>query len=260
MQSMKIHGIVVGWIALGAQQHLTVLGWTTTPVVGKKNVCLAPKMTRSSMQDEDIESSIVVSNQEVTATVASSMMMDRRAALAGSVSSALLLLVPSSVALAQPQEFANVGTQAPPPAGEEDRPFVTLANGVKVKDFKEGIGTETVNGGSRVFIKCTGRLLNLNGVVFYSTKNNNPDGFGPEPLVFTLGKGEALPGLESGLMGMKKDGIRRIIVPADLAYSKYPQLEPKPMSPLDQRALDSVVNNPRRDATILFDVQVERIK
>jgi hypothetical protein len=32
------------------------------------------------------------------------------------------------------------------------------------------------------------------------------------------------------------------------------------MSPLDQRALDSVVNNPRRDATILFDVQVERIK
>jgi FKBP-type peptidyl-prolyl cis-trans isomerase FkpA len=248
MQIMKIHGIVLGWIVLGAQQHLTVLGWTT-PVVGKKNAGL-PRMTRSSIPDE---SSIVT--KEVTVVP---MIMDRRAALMGAVISALL--VPSSAALAQPQEFANVGTQAPPPAGEEDRPFVTLANGVKVKDFKEGIGTETVNGGSRVFIKCTGRLLNLNGVIFYSTKNNNPDGFGPEPLVFTLGKGEALPGLESGLMGMKKDGIRRIIVPAELAYSKYPQLEPKPMSALDQRALDSVVNNPRRDATILFDVQVERIK
>eukprot|EP00978_Attheya_sp_CCMP212_P004829 scaffold10626_cov53-Attheya_sp.AAC.3 len=145
---MKIHGIVLGWIVLGAQQHLTVLGWTTPVVVGKKNAGL-PRMTRSSIPDE---SSIVA--KEVTVA---HMIMDRRAALMGSVISALL--VPSSAALAQPQEFASVGTQAPPPAGEEDRPFVSLANGVKVKDFKEGIGTETVNGGSRVFIKCTGRWI-----------------------------------------------------------------------------------------------------
>ena len=59
---------------------------------------------------------------------------------------------------------------------------------------------------------------------------------------------------------MKKGGIRRIIVPADLAYSKFPNLEPQPTSVLDQRALDSVVKNPRRDATILFDVSVERVK
>lgn len=59
---------------------------------------------------------------------------------------------------------------------------------------------------------------------------------------------------------MKKGGIRRIIVPADLAYSKYPDLEPKPLNSIDQRALYSVVKNPRRDATILFDVQVERFK
>jgi hypothetical protein len=59
---------------------------------------------------------------------------------------------------------------------------------------------------------------------------------------------------------MKKNGIRRIIVPAGLAYSKYPDLMPQPMNIEEQRALDSVVKNPRRDATILFDVQVERIK
>ena len=52
----------------------------------------------------------------------------------------------------------------------------------------------------------------------------------------------------------------RIIIPADLAYSKFPDLEPKPMTANDQRALDSVVKNPRRDATILFDVSVERFK
>lgn len=161
----------------------------------------------------------------------------------------------------KPQEFINVGTQAPPPnPAAEDSPFVTLANGVKTKEFKVGSGTESVLPGSRVDVQCSGRLLNLNGVIFYNTKNNNPDGLGAIPLRVVLGKGQAVPGLESGIVGMKKGGIRRIIVPAELAYSKYPTLEPVPMNGNDQRALDSVVKNPRRDATILFDVQLERFK
>ena len=146
------------------------------------------------------------------------------------------------------------------PSGDETSQFTTLANGVKIKDFSVGTGSDAVGSGSRVSIQCSGRLLNLNGVVFYNTKNNNPDGFGAVPLTVTLGKGEAIPGLEAGIVGMRKNGIRRIIIPADLAYSKYPDLEPKPMSDLDQRALDSVVKNPRRDATIMFDVRVERFK
>jgi hypothetical protein len=176
------------------------------------------------------------------------------ATLAGSA----LVVGPQFQALAQPTEFANIDTQAPPTQAG-DPPFVTLDNGVKIKDFAVGSG-EAVGPGSRVSVQASGRLLNLNGVIFYNTKNNNPDGFGALPLVFTLGKGEALPGLESGVLGMKKNGIRRIIVPAELAYSKFPDLEPKPMSDLDQRALDSVVKNPRRDATILFDVKLERFK
>lgn len=164
-----------------------------------------------------------------------------------------------AVAADKPKEFVNVGTQAPPPDGEAA--FVTLENGVKYKEFRLGSGDETVQKDSQsVMVQCTGRLLNLNGVIFYSTKNNNPDGFGPIPLTINLGRGEAVPGLESGLVGMKKGGIRRLIVPAELAYSKFPDLEPKPMNANDQRALDSVVKNTRRDATIMFDVQVERFK
>ena len=136
---------------------------------------------------------------------------------------------------------------------------INQENGVKIKDFNKGSG-ESVSSESRVSIQCSGRLLNLNGVMFYNTKNNDPDGFGALPLTFTLGKGEAIPGLESGLIGMKKNGIRRIIVPAELAYSKFPDLEPQPMSDVDRRALDSVIKNPRRDATILFDVKLERFK
>jgi len=165
----------------------------------------------------------------------------------------------SSRAQAQPSEFAGVDTQAPPPDGEA--PFVTLPNGVRVKQFKQGSGDASAKEGSTVGIQCSGRLLNLNGVSFYNTKNNNPDNMlSPEPLVFTIGKGAALPGLEEGIVGMKKGEIRRIIVPSDLGYSKYPNLEPQPTTTLDQRALDSVVKNPRRDATLVFDVKLEKLK
>lgn len=182
----------------------------------------------------------------------------RRAFLASLAGSSVTVLATTTPAFAQPAEFNNIGTQAPP-VQQDDAPFVTLPNGVKFKDFNVGSG-ESVGSSSRVSVQCSGRLLNLNGEVFYNTKNNNPDGFGAIPLTISLGKGEALPGLESGIVGMRKNGIRRIIVPAELAYSKYPDLEPKPMSDFDKRALDSVVKNPRRDATILFDVKLERSK
>ena len=91
-----------------------------------------------------------------------------------------------------------------------------------------------------------GRLINLNGVVFYDTKSNDPNGFGEgTPLVFTVGDKSTLPGLESGILGMSKSGIRRIIVPADVGYGGYPTLEPQPFGGEEKRALDSVVKNPR---------------
>ena len=176
------------------------------------------------------------------------------------IAAALPTTTISTASSANPQEFTSVGTQAPPPT-PDDKPFVTLEGGVKVKDFRIGTGDLSITSTSqRVNIQCSGRLLNLNGVMFYNTKNNNPDGFGAIPLIIDLGKGQALPGLEQGLIGMKKGGIRRIIVPQELAYNKYPDLEPQPTNANDQRALDSVVKNPRRDGAILFDVQVERFK
>jgi FKBP-type peptidyl-prolyl cis-trans isomerase len=181
-------------------------------------------------------------------------------ALSNACASPVLAAASSSTSSnAKPQEFTNVSAEAPAPAGET--PFRTLPSGVQIKDFRVGAGDATVTLNSpNVAIQCSGRLLNLNGVVFYNTKNNNPDGFGAIPLTVDLGKGQMLPGLEQGLVGMKKGGIRRIIVPQNLAYNQFPDLEPKPMTATEQRALDSVVKNPRRDGTILFDVQVERVK
>ncbi len=114
----------------------------------------------------------------------------------------------AALATDKDQQFVNVGQQAPPPDGVSA--FTLLDNGVKVKDFKVGSGEELIQPNSQsVMVQATGRLLNLNGVIFYSTKNNNPDGFGAIPLTINLGRGEVIPGLESGLVGMKKGGIRR---------------------------------------------------
>mmetsp|Transcript_15292 Transcript_15292/g.28788 ORF Transcript_15292/g.28788 Transcript_15292/m.28788 type:complete len:263 (+) Transcript_15292:187-975(+) len=220
--------------------------------------------TLEQYQEHDDEETTLSTKQLVTA---SDMTTKRSKFIRDAVAVTLgLSLLPSSVHAAdlqqqqqqQPKEFVDLGTQAPAPQGEKE--FVQLSNGVKFKDMRPGSGEEVVKADSQVMIQVSGRLLNLNGVSFYNTKNNNPDGFGAVPLTIRLGQGEAVPGLEAGVIGMKKGGIRRIIVPPDLAYSKYPNLEPRPMTANDQRALDSVVKNPRRDATILFDVALERFK
>lgn len=156
-------------------------------------------------------------------------------------------------------QFKEVGRQERPPDGET--PFSTLSNGVQIKDFRLGSSSETVKNGSRVELTMKGRLLNLNGVIFYDTKSNDPNGFGEgTPLQFTVGDKSVLPGLESGLIGMKKGGIRRIIVPAEVGYGAFPGLEPQPLTDVERRALDSVVKNPRRDQTVMFDCKVERLK
>ncbi|KAJ1444385.1 hypothetical protein M885DRAFT_553074 [Pelagophyceae sp. CCMP2097] len=164
-------------------------------------------------------------------------------------------------ALARDQELLEIGVQAPV-QDEKDVPFTTLPSGVKVKTLRAGAG-EPVTATSTVLVECTGRLLNLNGVKFYSTNDlaSAKSLGGPEPLALPLGTGGVVPGLEQGLLGAKKGEIRRIIVPSSLGYDGVAgALLPTPNDTEAQRALDSVVKNPRRDAALLFDVKVVRIK
>lgn len=165
----------------------------------------------------------------------------------------------SATANAVDAQFKEVGQQERPPEGETA--FSTLSNGVQIKDFRQGTGSATVQKGSKVELTMKGRLLNLNGVIFYDTKSQDPNGFGEgTPLTFTVGDKTVLPGLEDGIIGMSKGGIRRVIVPAEVGYGAFPSLEPQPFTEMERRALDSVVRNPRRDQTVMFDCKVERLK
>ncbi|MCX6375630.1 MAG: FKBP-type peptidyl-prolyl cis-trans isomerase [Armatimonadetes bacterium] len=52
---------------------------------------------------------------------------------------------------------------------------------------------------------------------------------GRAPIMFRMGKGEVIKGWEEGISTMKSGGIRRLVIPPDLAYGELgrpPIIEP----------------------------------
>jgi FKBP-type peptidyl-prolyl cis-trans isomerase len=86
-----------------------------------------------------------------------------------------------------------------------------LPGGVLVRDIVVGSGT-TVKLGRNVSILYEGAFPT--GKVFDRNKNRN------NPLMFRLGTGEVIKGLEKGMEGMKVGGEREITIPPELGYGK----------------------------------------
>jgi FKBP-type peptidyl-prolyl cis-trans isomerase len=89
--------------------------------------------------------------------------------------------------------------------------------GLKVWDVKEGKGDE-VKAGARVKVHYTGWLKD--GTVFDSSVQQN------EPIEFSLER--VIKGWKEGVPGMKPGAVRRLYIPADMAYGKrgYPGAVP----------------------------------
>lgn len=66
--------------------------------------------------------------------------------------------------------------------------------------------------GSTVKVHYTGRLDD--GTVFDSSA-------GGEPLEFTIGRGQLIPGFEQGVVGMEPGESRTVVIAADQAYGIY---------------------------------------
>jgi FKBP-type peptidyl-prolyl cis-trans isomerase FkpA len=82
-------------------------------------------------------------------------------------------------------------------------------------DVRLGTGTEAV-AGKALTVNYTGWLYDASktdakGVQFESS-------VGGTPFTFTLGIGQVISGWEQGLPGMKIGGVRRLVIPASLAY------------------------------------------
>ena len=131
--------------------------------------------------------------------------IDRRSLLLTAATAAF----PGTAFAISDKTVSKFATQAPP-TDKDSEPFTYLDSGVGYREYKAGKGDAEVEEGSRVTVNLVGRLLNLNGVKFFSTKEKT-DEFGEgTPLTFTIGAGEALPGLEQGMIGMKKGAVRKV--------------------------------------------------
>lgn len=66
--------------------------------------------------------------------------------------------------------------------------------------------------GDTVKVHYTGKLVN--GTVFDSSENR-------EPLEFTIGAGQLIPGFEQAVIGMAPGETHTVTIPADEAYGQY---------------------------------------
>ena len=69
-----------------------------------------------------------------------------------------------------------------------------------------------VREGDTIVIQYTGRLED--GTVFDSTEGKNP-------LEFTVGEGEVIPGLETGVIGMEPGESKKIVISAENGYGRH---------------------------------------
>jgi FKBP-type peptidyl-prolyl cis-trans isomerase len=87
-------------------------------------------------------------------------------------------------------------------AADEPAPLVS-------SDGKVGAGAEAVNG-KKLTVHYVGTLES--GKRFDASRDRG------KPFTFTLGDGTVIAGWDQGMAGMKEGGLRRLVVPPQLAY------------------------------------------
>lgn len=79
-----------------------------------------------------------------------------------------------------------------------------------------------------------------------------------------IGSHQLVRGLEEAFVEMKPGGVRQVVIPyGALSYPSedpaHERVGPKPSTFSGRRALNFVLDNPRVDRTLLFNVKVIRI-
>ncbi|TPX68737.1 hypothetical protein SpCBS45565_g02915 [Spizellomyces sp. 'palustris'] len=118
----------------------------------------------------------------------------------------------SAKAVAKQQQKEQAATpkeqKAEKPAETPKSTKKTLGNGLVVEDVTVGTGTKA-KAGKKVGVRYIGRLTN--GKVFDSNTKGSP-------FIFRLGAGEVIRGWDLGVNGMNIGGVRKLTIPASLAY------------------------------------------
>lgn len=111
--------------------------------------------------------------------------------------------------------------------------LIVTGTGLAYQDIVVGSGDPAATG-STVSVHYTGWLED--GTMFESSYDSG------QPFSVTIGQGSVIPGWDEGLVGMQLGGIRKLIIPPDLAYGSTGQGSIPP------------------DATLIFEVELVTVQ
>ena len=145
--------------------------------------------------------------------------------------------------------------------------FVKAPEGYSYKDVKPGqSNAPAAEQGDRVVYDWTGVTIGYFGRPFQAKGGPQGGAFDKTDIDYArtvLGSHTVVKGLELALQGMRAGQVRQVIVPYELSYPpedlRHDRVGPKPDNFSGQRALNFVLENPRVDRTLLFNVKVIRV-
>jgi FKBP-type peptidyl-prolyl cis-trans isomerase len=182
-------------------------------------------------------------------------------ALAGGV---ILATTPSRSLAAEPGTEQE--SMFAPKFVQEYSDFTKTNEGWSFRDVTVGTGASP-NMGDRVVFDWSGYTIGYFGRPFEAKGGPQGGAFDKRDVDFSrtvLGSGELVQGLECAVRDMKVGGVRQVIVPyGSLSYPPddvgHDRVGPKPTTFSGQRALNFVLDNPRVDRTLLFNVKLVRV-
>lgn len=126
-----------------------------------------------------------------------------------------------------------LGYQVSPDEPKEEVATISEIQTMTIEDTKVGTG-KTAEAGTMVSVHYVGTLTN--GTKFDSSRDRGA------AFTFALGAGQVIEGWDKGVAGMKVGGVRKLVIPPDLAYG--------------DRAIGSIPAN----STLVFEVELLDVK
>jgi FKBP-type peptidyl-prolyl cis-trans isomerase FkpA len=115
-------------------------------------------------------------------------------------------------AAGNPAEAARTEASAP----TAPAPVANAGPQLLVEDLRAGLG-ELARSGTQLIVHYTGWLYEPKALGYRGKKFDSSRDRG-QPFTFRLGEGRVIKGWEAGILGMQVGGLRRLVIPPEMAY------------------------------------------